>query len=82
MWRGTIVGWRRKNDDRLMMGALRVLWAERRGMVPAHRERIARADIYQQQCAEAEARLGSVVWPDPVADAPTERARTSRRRRT
>ncbi|MDB5680097.1 hypothetical protein [Sphingomonas bacterium] len=76
MWRGTVVGWRKKNDDRLLLGALRVLWAERRNMVPAHRERIARAEIYRQQCAEAEARLGPVVWPDPVEPA----ARKSRRR--
>lgn len=81
MWRGNIVGWRKKNDDRLMMGALRVLWAGRSVMVPAHRDRIARADIYQRQCAEAEARLGPVVWPDPVADTPGERARGSRRAR-
>lgn len=66
MWRGNVVGWRKKNDDRLMMAALRVLWAEQRGQVPDHRDRLARQHIYRRQCAEAEARLGPVVWPDPV----------------
>ncbi|RYG37408.1 MAG: hypothetical protein EON93_03655 [Burkholderiales bacterium] len=82
VWRGAVIGWRRRFNDRLTLAAIDAYRRVHEGPSLDHDHRIARRTAEAADKIERLLRLGPIRWPDPAPpedpDARRDRLRHAR----